>query len=71
MRSCRSQYATDVSIFHAGTALRDGHLVTAGGRVLVVAAVAATIQEALARAYSAVEKIDFEGKTYRKDIAHR
>ncbi|KZV87766.1 phosphoribosylamine--glycine ligase [Exidia glandulosa HHB12029] len=65
------QIAAGVSIFHAGTAVQDGRLVTAGGRVLVIAAAAPTIEDALARAYAAVDQIEFEGKTYRKDIAHR
>lgn len=61
----------DVQIFHAGTALADGQLVTAGGRVLSVAAHGATLQEAVARAYDAAAYISFEGMYYRRDIAHR
>ncbi len=61
----------DVQIFHAGTALRDEQLVTAGGRVLSVAAHGATIQEAVTRAYDAASHISFEGIHYRRDIAHR
>ncbi len=61
----------DVQVFHAGTALSNGQLVTAGGRVLSVAAHGATLQEAVARAYDAVARISFEGMHYRKDIAHR
>jgi phosphoribosylamine---glycine ligase len=61
----------NVQIFHAGTALRDGQLVTAGGRVLSVAAKGATLQEAVTRAYDAASRISFEGIHYRRDIAHR
>ena len=61
----------DVQIFHAGTALQDGQLVTAGGRVLSVAANGATLQEAVTRAYNAASHISFESIHYRRDIAHR
>jgi phosphoribosylamine--glycine ligase len=61
----------DVQVFHAGTALQDGQLVTAGGRVLSVAAHGATLQEAVARAYDAAAHIKFEGMHYRRDIARR
>jgi phosphoribosylamine---glycine ligase len=60
-----------VQVFHAGTALRDGQLVTAGGRVLSVCARAQTLQEAVERAYEAATLITFEGMHYRRDIAHR
>jgi len=60
----------DVQIFHAGTALQDGRLVTAGGRVLSVAAYGATLEEAVSRAYDASSRISFEGIHYRRDIAH-
>jgi phosphoribosylamine---glycine ligase len=60
-----------VQIFHAGTALQDGQLVTAGGRVLSVAAHGSTLQEAVARAYHGASHISFEGIHYRRDIAHR
>jgi phosphoribosylamine--glycine ligase len=59
-----------VTVFHAGTALReDGTLVTSGGRVLDVTALAPTLREARALAYEAVSKISFEGMFYRSDIA--
>jgi phosphoribosylamine--glycine ligase len=61
----------NVQIFHAGTALQDGRLVTAGGRVLSVAARGSTLQEAIDRAYEAARYISFEGMFYRKDIAKR
>jgi len=61
----------DVQIFHAGTALQDGQLVTAGGRVLSIAARGATLQEAVLRAYDAASRISFANMHYRRDIAHR
>jgi phosphoribosylamine--glycine ligase len=61
--------AGDVEVTHAGTAERDGAVVTAGGRVLNVTAVAPTVAEARERAYRAVGKIRFEGAQYRRDIA--
>lgn len=61
----------EVQVFHAGTALQGGKLVTAGGRVLSVAAHGATLQDAVARAYDAASRISFEGMHYRRDIAHR
>jgi phosphoribosylamine--glycine ligase len=60
-----------VQVFHAGTALKDGRLVTAGGRVLSVAAYGETLPDAVGRAYEAIKYISFEGMYYRKDIAHR
>ena len=61
----------DILVFHAGTALSDGKLVTSGGRVLGITGFGATIEEAVKRVYSGVEKIYFEGIHYRRDIAHR
>jgi phosphoribosylamine--glycine ligase len=58
----------DVVVFHAGTALKDGKVVTNGGRVLGVTALGATQEEARAKAYAAAEKISFEGKQLRRDI---
>lgn len=61
-----------VTVYHAGDALNEaGELVTNGGRVLDVTAVAGTFEEARAQAYAACELIDFEGKTYRSDIGLR
>ncbi|TMC24119.1 MAG: phosphoribosylamine--glycine ligase [Chloroflexi bacterium] len=60
-----------VRVFHAGTALQDGKLVTAGGRVLSVVARGATLQDAVARVYGAAKLISFEGMHYRHDIARR
>jgi phosphoribosylamine---glycine ligase len=60
-----------VHVFHAGTARKDGQLVTAGGRVLSVAARGATLREATNLAYEAAKCIAFEGMFYRRDIGHR
>lgn len=57
-----------VTVYHAGTAEKDGCLVTSGGRVLGVTALAPTLDEALQKAYDAVEKIHFDGAHYRRDI---
>jgi phosphoribosylamine---glycine ligase len=65
------QQADDVVIFHSGTALKDGRLVTAGGRVLAITAVAADLRSALEKAYAQLVKISFEGMQFRRDIAHR
>jgi phosphoribosylamine--glycine ligase len=62
---------TDCVVFHAGTRRRDGVLETDGGRVLDVTALGATIEAAVARAYEAVEKIEWPGMHYRRDIGHR
>ncbi len=61
----------DVVVFHAGTAQVGGQLVTAGGRVLGVSARGESLELALARAYQALAKIEFEGMYYRRDIGHR
>jgi phosphoribosylamine--glycine ligase len=59
----------DIVVFHAGTAEKDGDIVTAGGRVLGVTALGRTIPEAKVKAYEGVEKIHFDGAYYRGDIA--
>ncbi|MGB8225777.1 MAG: phosphoribosylglycinamide synthetase C domain-containing protein, partial [Sedimentisphaerales bacterium] len=61
----------DVIVFHAGTTMKDGKIVSSGGRVLGVTALGGTIAEAQARAYKGVEKIKFEKAYYRKDIADK
>jgi len=61
----------DVIVFHAGTRSENGNIVTSGGRVLGVTALGRDIREAKQRAYSAIERIGFEGMHYRKDIADR
>ena len=57
-----------VTVFHSGTASRDGRILTAGGRVLTVVATAPDFRAARGRAYEAVGKIRFEGMQYRRDI---
>lgn len=61
--------AAGCTVFHAGTALRDGQVVTAGGRVLTVTAFGADLRAAVAKAYEGVGQIAFEGAHYRRDIA--
>ena len=61
----------NVTVYHAGTAMVDGQLVTNGGRVLAVTALGDTFENARNLAYEACEKIDFEGKTLRHDIGLR
>jgi len=62
---------TDVVVFHSGTAVADGGLVTAGGRVLGVTAVGDDLSEALGRAYGRLAAIAFEGMQFRRDIGWR
>jgi len=61
----------DVMVFHAGTALKGGKVVTNGGRVLGVTAVGPDIAAAIARAYQAVDKIRWDGVQYRTDIGRK
>jgi phosphoribosylamine--glycine ligase len=61
----------DVVVFHAGTARKDGQLVTAGGRVLGVTALGVSAQQARERAYAVVDAIELEGKQFRRDIGAR
>lgn len=61
----------DVVVFHAGTELKNGRVYTKGGRVLNVCAWGKDLKEARERAYKAIEKINFEGMHYRKDIGYR
>ena len=58
-------------VFHAGTARRNGRVVTAGGRVLGVTALGGTLREAVDHAYAAVDRIHWRGMQYRKDIGAR
>ena len=60
-----------VQVFHAGSSLSEGRIVTAGGRVLGVTAADSTLEGALARAYQALAEIHFDGLYFRRDIAHR
>jgi len=61
----------DVDVFHAGTALKDGGLITAGGRVLGATAAAGDLASAVNKAYGAAERIRFDGAFCRKDIGGR
>ena len=61
--------AAGAVVFHAGTAVQDGRVVTNGGRVLNVTAVGETIADARERAYEAVSRVSFAGARYRRDIA--
>jgi phosphoribosylamine--glycine ligase len=63
--------AHDILVFHAGTALQEGHLVTAGGRVFAVTAVASDLATAAERSRWAASLIEFNGRQYRGDIGWR
>ncbi len=62
---------TRIKVFHCGTAARDGVLVTAGGRVLAVTALADGLDRAVAAAYEAAAMVQFEGMHYRRDVGAR
>jgi phosphoribosylamine--glycine ligase len=66
-----AQKIPGVSVYHAGTAMRDGRLVTAGGRVLTVAGRGSDFTEAIVRAYAALLRIHFDGMQFRRDIGRR
>jgi phosphoribosylamine--glycine ligase len=59
-----------VVVFHAGTAVKDGQVVTAGGRVLSVSGLGGDLPTALQRAYAHIEHVHFEGMHFRRDIGH-
>ena len=61
----------DTCVFHAGTALVDGQILTSGGRVLCVTALADNVRLAQQRAYEVAAGIRFDGMQYRTDIGHR
>ena len=67
----RDDEPSDVYVFHAGTAERDGQVLTAGGRVLCVTALGCNVKQAQKLAYETVAGIHFEGMQYRSDIGHR
>ena len=58
----------DIIVFHAGTSFKDNEVVTSGGRVLNICALGSSLEETRRKVYDAQEKINFEGKYYRKDI---
>jgi phosphoribosylamine--glycine ligase len=62
---------SDVFVYHAATKREDGAVKTVGGRVLGVTALGANLESAIARAYEAIGRIQFEGMTYRRDIGAR
>jgi phosphoribosylamine--glycine ligase len=61
----------DAHVFHAGTAMQDGQVVTSGGRVLCVTALGETVREAQRRAYEIADGIQFDGQQMRRDIGYR
>ena len=63
-----TEKVTDSTVYHAGTTLKDGKLLTAGGRVLAVTSLGDDFKEALQRSYNNISKIHFEGAYWRKDI---
>lgn len=60
-----------IILFHAGTAIKDGRVVTNGGRVLNVTSTGSTLKEAQSNIYAEIGKVEFEGSFYRKDIGYR
>jgi phosphoribosylamine--glycine ligase len=66
-----AQRMADAKVFHAGTTLSGGRLLTDGGRVLCATALGSSVSAAQARAYALVEKIHWDGAYYRRDIGHR
>ncbi|MDO5324936.1 MAG: phosphoribosylglycinamide synthetase C domain-containing protein, partial [Clostridia bacterium] len=66
-----AESASNVQVFHSGTALKDGALVTNGGRVLGVTATSDTLGSAIQDAYAAARKIRFDGMFMRSDIGTR
>jgi phosphoribosylamine--glycine ligase len=67
----RANAEPGVVVFHAGTKVADGHIVTSGGRVLAVVGRAASYADAIARAYAGVKQISFGGAEYRTDIGRK
>jgi len=65
------QQLEDIEIFHAGTAVKDGKIVTSGGRVLSVCAMGVDLADATQKANHACEQIQFQGAFFRRDIGHR
>ena len=65
------QELADAKVFHAGTAMKDGEIVTAGGRVLCVVGLGETVAQAQARAYEIVDRIHWKDVYFRRDIGYR
>ena len=65
-----ADFTPDTVIFHAGTARNDASLVTSGGRVMAVSSYGKDLAEALSRSYAVLENINFDGKTFRRDIGN-
>ena len=61
----------DAVVYHAGSVLKDGRLVTAGGRVLGVTATGDTLGQAVERAYAAVDRVKFQNAFCRRDIGQK
>jgi phosphoribosylamine---glycine ligase len=66
-----SSIGDDAVVFHAGTAVKDGQVLTSGGRVLCVTVLAESVKKAQQRAYEVTQSIGFLGVQYRKDIGHK
>jgi phosphoribosylamine--glycine ligase len=65
------QGEADIVVYHAATALRDGKVVTVGGRVLGVTALGFNLEAAISRAYEGVSRVSFDGMHYRRDIGKK
>ena len=63
--------SNEAKVFHAGTAEKEGEVVTAGGRVLCATALGATVSEAQQKAYALADKISWKGMFMRRDIGYR
>ena len=66
--ACRVQYHEDSLVFHAGTTLKEGKVVTNGGRVMAITSFGSDFKTALSKSYENVAKLSFEGMNYRKDL---
>lgn len=71
IRGLEENFGSNTKVFHAGTAIRDGNIITNGGRVLCVTSAAGSLQESLDLNYSAISKISFDGMYCRKDIGQK
>ena len=58
----------DSHVFHSGTTLKDGDVITNGGRVFAITSFGKTIEEAVGKSFAAAEEVSYEGKYYRNDI---